>query len=204
MSKLNVYLMSLIAFYVVSCAPKPPEYTEVEDQLQPYFTAFKTEAEARGVGLNLSRFKFGFDESLSGTNHAGKCAISEKPSGNVLQPGNVTHLQVGINPDRFNNSDEYGRIELVFHELGHCLLGLTHNDNQVSIMTHSGLKTMASSWMSTYHFTGYLSRSDQDLMLGYYINQLFDTDLEQEDLTQISNLQSLKTFFSKTALFKNQ
>lgn len=204
MNSQYVYLLIILGFVMPACAPKAPEYTEVEDTIAPYFSAFKTEAEARGISLNLSRFRIAFDSSLSNSNHAGKCTISEVQTGTIIAPGRATELVVSINPTIFQKSNEYGKLEIVFHELGHCLLGYSHNDKQISIMTNSGIKSLPSSFMSTYHFSDSINKTDQDLLLGYYINQLFSPTLESTDLSQITTLQAYKINFSKSTLLKMQ
>lgn len=64
----------------------------------------------------------------------------EKQDGNAvgmcLEWSNGTR-EIHIDPDYWNKVGEYGREELVFHELGHCALGLEHDNT----LLDSGIPT---------------------------------------------------------------
>lgn len=41
--------------------------------------------------------------------------------------------KVEIDPVQWKKMDEYGREQLMYHELGHCVLGLGHNDAEAKL-----------------------------------------------------------------------
>lgn len=90
----------------------------IDPDLLPFFNSFIAEAEDRGILLNTSELRMSF-------------VVQENPTiaGVCLTPIGV----VEIDPF-FRNRPELE--ELVYHELGHCLLGMNHRPN--SIMQTSG------------------------------------------------------------------
>ncbi len=56
--------------------------------------------------------------------------------------------KVKIDPTQWAKMNKYAREQLVYHELGHCVLGLKHNDGEVEI---NGW-TVEGSIMNTYFF----------------------------------------------------
>lgn len=108
-------------------------FPTVTPELRPFYIAFEAAAAERGIAINLT------DEGVTG---------------NIVQLGNNSILgvcrrsadepnRVAVDIEAWNNSSEEFKEVIVFHELGHCVLGREHLDEQengacLSIM-HSGL-----------------------------------------------------------------
>ena len=109
-------------------------FPTVVPDLRPLYIAFEEEAALRGIDIDLT---------------------AEEVTGNIVQLGNNSTLglcrrdvpgepnRVAVDIEAWNNSSAAFREVIVFHELGHCVLGREHLDDQVdgvciSLMT-SGL-----------------------------------------------------------------
>jgi hypothetical protein len=69
------------------------------------------------------------------------------PTIGVCYRGSVKNV-VQIDPDQWNLSDDYGKEQTIFHELGHCVLGLQHNDARATLDNQN----VEGSIMNTYFF----------------------------------------------------
>lgn len=129
------FLMTLLLF----AACEKEEDLQVDNlyiapELQPYFDLFEEEAAARGLNYNLENANLeGYLLRITEDDVVGQCAY------NSDRPNRVT-----IDLTFWRRASSYNKEMVVFHELGHCVLGLGHNDDAnadgtcVSIM-HSGL-----------------------------------------------------------------
>lgn len=97
-------LSALTLLFAVSCGPS----LHVDAEFLEYFHRF----EQRG-GYRIKNIHAGF-EQLEGTT-IGECRYEEPPV-------------IAIDPDYWNKASDEKRESLIFHELGHCFLGLDHND----------------------------------------------------------------------------
>lgn len=188
----SLYLL----FALTGCAQKPGDYLDVASDIQPYYAAFKTEAASRGANVDISHLRIQFDEGLIGSNKAGSCTISVSKSIDLVNQISTTHLNITINPEKFYTADEYLRYELIFHELGHCLLGLRHNDNTILVLTDKGIIELPASWMSTFQSGSRLSSNEKETLIAYYITQLFNPSASNEDLTIAQNIHKFSSAIS--------
>jgi hypothetical protein len=119
----GIYILLLCGtFGVVGCAPK----YEVPDDLQPYVDRFAAENKTRGLTLEINDLIISLGEVKS------EEAWGECVSGSFQKPPEIridrgfwydeAHLFV----DRKNDLDAI-RENVLFHELGHCIL---HEDHQ--------------------------------------------------------------------------
>ena len=93
-----------------------------------------------------------FSDNLS-SNVNGKCkAFVPNYAGNIIE----------INSSFWDNSNFYGRQQVLLHELGHCVLGLKHRDTMLN-----GIPT---SIMNSYSFGNSSIYKDN---LQYYYNELY-------------------------------
>lgn len=106
----------------------------IAPELQPYFDLFETEAAARGLDYKLDEENLeGYLLRISDDDVLGTCSF------NPDRPQRVT-----IDVTFWRQASDFEREMVVFHELGHCVLGRDHIDDAnangtcVSIM-HSGL-----------------------------------------------------------------
>ena len=108
---------------------RPPSV--IDPELQPYVSRFFDEAAARGVTqfpLQLGSVTF-FNRQTEA-----KITVSDEPSEQAdwHQVGKCTYAYNDISIDRefFKVANEVMREELIFHELGHCVLAQQHISGQ--------------------------------------------------------------------------
>ena len=175
--RLRQWLSIICILVLCSCEDDPfPEPVErvIPKLVRPYVDQFVLEAEKRGVALDTSKLSFGFDRdltvSLAGDQKTvvGSCSRSEN-----------LHL---VNIDTLNAlwllSGYLGKEEIVFHELGHCLLNRAHRDDKLvsgdfaSIMRTVGLLQYG----DLNNFTGIFLQPTgiKAHRRDYYIDELFN------------------------------
>lgn len=109
MNKLK-YLI-LLTFLLTGCGPK----LELGD-FKSYVTSFEAESLIRGQSIHITNLKiqFGFLPS----NLLGLCNVN-----------NLATPLITINPDLWTNMDDTQKEQVVYHELGHCVLHRVHNNS---------------------------------------------------------------------------
>lgn len=130
-------LLVLTAFLFTSCQKEEDLNVDnlyIAPELQPYFDLFEEEAAARGYDYDLDEENLeGYLLRITEDDVVGQCNY------NSDRPNRVT-IDLGF----WRRASSFDREMVVFHELGHCVLGLGHTDDAnpdgtcVSIM-HSGL-----------------------------------------------------------------
>ena len=108
----------LISVLLFSCGPNPnissTQPVTVDPVLQPYFDAFQTTIGYPSSGINGQ-----FADTESNPNPLGE-TIGECT---IYSDGTRT---IQIDSGFWARADESERIQLIFHELGHCALNLQH------------------------------------------------------------------------------
>jgi len=95
---------------------------EIEAELQFHFDSFVTEAFEHGMDISLEDLDIGgYIENIQESGTLGQCKTYSNGS-----------KQVVIDLPYWNSADEIEREYIVFHELGHCLLGREHKDDKDS------------------------------------------------------------------------
>lgn len=90
----------------------------VSSEMMPYFNSFEEEAILRGIEINIEELGIsGFLENLD-NDIVGQCAS--------LTDGS---REVRIDENYWNRSSNLSREFVIFHELGHCVLGRSHVDD---------------------------------------------------------------------------
>jgi hypothetical protein len=117
--------------YGITTAPRPKG--TVAKEFQPYLTRLKSEAKARKVSLGnraeAVTIRFAFN--LTDYNTLGEC----KPN----------TLEIGIAESYWVTASDVEKEELLFHELGHCLLGREHDNGLMPISGGSIYKSIMNS-----------------------------------------------------------
>jgi len=127
-----LFTFMAISFLMLNaCEPETVVFSVVDSPLQAYFDRFIDEAAVRGFDVSYATSQV-------------DATISDIPEPNVIGQcsWNQTH-QHSITLDRnyWSKANDLQREFVVFHELGHCVLGLEHFDdsdaygNCTSIMT---------------------------------------------------------------------
>lgn len=151
--KMKYLILIIVAVNLMSCTK---EYNyEVDEELIPFFRIFEEEALLRGQTYDLDLMGIGgMIEFIRDNNTAGQCQTSDEGNKRVF-----------IDRSFWEQFDYDTKEFLVFHELGHCVLGRTHDDSTfgnnicVSIM-QSGTSGCRNNYKSS-------TRSD-------YLDELFN------------------------------
>lgn len=73
---------------------------------------------------------------------------TQYPTLGVCWSGGTGNNKIEIDPTHWKKMSKYGREQLIYHELGHCVLGLKHNNGEVEINNW----TVEGSIMNSYWF----------------------------------------------------
>jgi hypothetical protein len=163
----------LLVFIIVSCqktTEAPPEYSVAKD-FEKYIETFKAEAAKRNVKIDLTNLIVKFNTNI-GSEKCGQC--SQKP-GNAL-----SQKTIEISRDAICWKDAYdqNRESLVFHELGHCILGrLSHKDDLLPNKAKSSIMSTNDNDQygpCVYDLTGNVNDCNKTGRREYYIDELFN------------------------------
>jgi hypothetical protein len=141
----NLFLI-IIALLLPSCGQKTPIY--IEPNVAPYVNSFES---ITGIKVNIS-IRFAKQESSV----VGVCFMS-----------NFKGENIELDPDFWNSSDDMEREELVFHELGHCVLMRDHKDD---VINDTNGYVLPASIMYPY----VMDSATYSLNRDYYIRELVD------------------------------
>lgn len=121
-------------------------------QFQTYVTRFENESRAHGHPVEIRDLVIEFGDLPLTKN--GTCRTS------AIQTPLIT-----INRQLWQNMDESRREALIFHEIGHCILGRPHDDTEINEGGHSRPESV----MSTYLLDSHTYQSNRSA----YIQELF-------------------------------
>ena len=145
-------LFSLVAW---SCNKDDSfEYGFVDERLSPYFDRFEQEAQIRGFDPDLSSENIeAFIQNIFPGTVAGQCQRNDdRPS------------QIIIDENVWNSSSDTEKEFLIFHELGHCILGRVHLDS-----THPDGRCI-----SIMHSVSGVCRNEYETRRAEYLDELFE------------------------------
>lgn len=149
---------------VLGCGKKNDFVYSVPDEFVPAVRKFITEAKARGKNITIDNLIIRYDASVA----TAFCANS-----NVISSQNDVQKIILVNPQICWQND--AQLEaLIFHELGHCILGRQHDN---SLMPKGDPKTlMYSDDITLYSPCVYSIGNPCDLSYRrpYYIDELFN------------------------------
>lgn len=161
------FLILLLSIGLLSCEtsddPEPTPVNEEFPDLQTYIDRFDEEAKVRGYNFNFSNFDAIYVDEIRRENRA-FCGY-----------GHTRHPQTGkrtVEISRSSNCQwatrtDIQRENLFFHELGHALLNLTH-DNALKC-DGKPLSLMSD------EFNGFeIYKEGEEELRAYYIDELFD------------------------------
>lgn len=116
------YLLSLSLLILTSCGPGVVHKTGgnllIDASLQPYFDSFKEELKARNVDIKINNIMI--------------TQVNDLPlsvGANCNRGGSMPVIK--INAFFWNLYGEEDKEAMLFHELGHCILGRGHDDTIV-------------------------------------------------------------------------
>ncbi len=118
MNKLFIALTLILA----SCASIPKDFA-------PYVASFEAHHPVRNT-----RFEFGT---------VGATALSSDNLAECIRGSAVTPHRIVVSEKQWNGLSDIQREALIFHELGHCVLGLDHTSGIMQASLISGAKYQA-------------------------------------------------------------
>ncbi len=147
------FLLITITAILISCNKDEFEYGYLDDRLSPYFTMFELEAQQRGYSPNLSPDVIeAFIQNVYPNSVAGQCQRNDnRPS------------QIIIDEGVWNSSTDLEKEFLIFHELGHCILGRSHLDS-----AHPDGRCI-----SIMHSVAGVCRNEYETRRSEYLDELF-------------------------------
>lgn len=147
---------------LTSCAKKERKDPPVSTNFSTFLDRFNVYSKERGFDyeLEVSALEIKYDFSLSGTNTLAYCSYPRF---------------IGINKDYWEMWASNGRSnemeQLIFHELGHCILHRGHN-NTTRAASNNG-ENIPTTIMNAYH----ISDNYYNINYNYYINELFNVSI---------------------------
>ena len=171
---MNKLAFILIAFMITACAPPVAKQSElsVDPVFQPYVNSFVAKSKEEGRPVTVDNLVIRLDPSMTGPGNGstgwilGVCTIgSNTPT-------------IRVNPFFWNNKNysNADREELIFHEMGHCVLGRGHTSNTITTVDGAAL---AESIMNPYH----LGARKYTISYNYYMQELFGAPITARAVT---------------------
>ena len=136
-----VFTLVIVSLFI-HCA-EDPYVNDIDPSFMSYFESFIDEGQKRNYVIDLSAEKINarFRPSVNG--EVGQCAQTSSGIKNLY-----------FDPSYWQRSDAWQREFLIYHELGHCLLGRSHDNSKDSqgrcmSMMNSGTGDCRSNYNST-------------------------------------------------------
>lgn len=165
-----IFLALVILTLATACGPQPQPMRQAQNidaALSPYLDKFLSSASDNGMTLNTSSLSMTFSETMP---------PSSIPNSQVLAYCQRSSYgqSVVVWTAYWNQTSVSNREQLIFHELGHCLLGLSHDDTTQPAFDYYGtpsyMPNAPRSIMNTFHFGAGLYSGNRDA----YLKQLFN------------------------------
>lgn len=150
---MKMLIIFFISLMTVGCMQEPKLIYSIDSEFAPHLEVFKAEAQQRGIPMNINNLVMRFTKAFDKSETLAQCQYGTTPT-----------ILVGL--DFWNYSDPKTREQVIFHELGHCILGRGHLDDSVNL---GGYNIIPKSIMSTLLF----STTYYDHNRTYYIDELF-------------------------------
>lgn len=162
MTKFYKYVfLGLFTLIITACGTPPAQqlyHYEIQPELKPYVDRFYYESEQRGVRLygKYLQASIGNIQEIHGFENSpgvvGLCQIGDGPNTVTISSAAWSNTETDLD----------ARVTLVFHELGHCILGRGHRSDVA--VGGKPASIMNPFWLQSKWFT-----PNQD----YYLDELF-------------------------------
>ena len=156
------YLIILALLTLSACAPTlKGEGLKVDPAFSPYLTNFINQSYLVGKPVSVNDLTIEFDPNIQSRVPTNSMVLG------VCDQRTLSNSIISINPSFWKYASNADREQLLFHELGHCVLSRDHDTTRVgSIDTNSG---HALSIMYPYHMGTQAYTNNYD----YYMKELF-------------------------------
>jgi Zn-dependent protease with chaperone function len=152
-------IFALLGLSASACAPKEKEheaFLQIDGPFQDYVHNFEQAAGQNGSPLQIVDLVVAFGSTPS-LNETGVCEWAENETPRVI-----------INARIWATLNDYDRQEVIFHELGHCVLRRIHQTTEM--MAYNNTMRIPSSVMYPYRIVGTVYRDN----MVHYHGELFD------------------------------
>jgi hypothetical protein len=155
-NKLSSISLVLSAISLSACGVQ--EYShksvyEVDPILEPYISAFEQRAFEQQQSIEVKDIKVYFVEDLGEDEDSVTLAVCkryETKDGRVM-----ASPEIEVDKQEFDRLTELRKEALMFHELGHCILGRDHNDSLLPEEENRHSSIMSTYLLSTYFYAKY-------------------------------------------------
>lgn len=163
-------LFILISLLSVGCAKQVTSFN-VDPALMPYYQKFIDSGKSRGTDYSTNDLVMQFGETQGQV--IGYCRKQESYNWNLFTKETVSTPVVVVKPSWWANASEASKRELVYHELGHCLMNKEHNTSRSSFGQPESI-------MYPYHIGGnffsYWEANYLDQLFGLRLYALSDSN----------------------------
>ena len=181
--KIKTKKYSAIITYILIVLILGCQKESVPTEFQKYVDTFVSEAQKRGVNIDLNKYKI-------------KIQFSSSP--NVSECSRYgTERTISISQQNWERLDDLGKELLLFHELGHCQLSLDHTNCQLPDGSSKSMMCGINGHCSeaNYCFTIY-----GGMKRDYYLDQLFNENAPTPEWSKIAEFKDKYSTFTKQVL----
>lgn len=146
----HTLLIAVLALASIACGRQQNRSEVNLGSFAPYAERFQKTAAEQGVHVEIDNLVIQFGE-LSNPRQNGLCELT------AYQTPTIT-----IRQEIWDQMEDVDREELIFHEMGHCVLGREHT----SVQTSDGIPE---SIMNPYRISNSIYETNRE----YYISELF-------------------------------
>jgi len=153
-------VLSMLVLSASACAPKEKQhesFLQIDSSFQTYVSNFEQAAADAGTPLTVSDLVLTFG-ATSSLNETGVCEWAENETPRII-----------VNQRIWNTLSDDDRQEVIFHELGHCVLRRVHQNGEM--LAYNGTTTVPASVMYPYRISGIIYRDNID----HYHAELLDS-----------------------------
>ena len=148
-----------------ACAPKEKQhdaFLQVDAPFQDFVSNFEQASSEEGQALVINDLVVAFG-STPNLNETGVCEYAENETPRIT-----------INQRIWNTLNDYDKQEVMFHELGHCVLKRLHQNGEM--MAYNNTVRIAESIMYPYRISGTIYRDN----IVHYHNELVDASKKNQ------------------------
>jgi hypothetical protein len=138
------------------------EFLQVDTPFTDFVNNFEQVSAQEGQPLAITDLVVQFGDTPT-LNETGVCEWADN-----------TTPKITVNQRIWNTLNDYDKQEVVFHELGHCILKRVHQTSE--IMAYNNTVSIAESIMYPYRISGTIYRDN----MTHYNNELFDTSKQNQ------------------------
>lgn len=191
------YVLLILIAITAGCAQVPDG--SIDPAFSGYFNQFMQDAKTFGRRTDTQSLTIRF--GLSKVEVNGECqAVQKSGLGSLGQKVTWIEKTISINQANWESASEINRKTIIYHELGHCVLGIyKHNDN---VQTFPDGNALPQSIMNTYDIAE-MNATSTSYYWNSYVSQLFtgyfNFTLASTPITTVANEISIP----KSSSYKN-